>query len=144
MGNPFLIEKSYTVRHKILEFLHKDWNANGNNYERRIGSIKIASDTNIPIAEIHKWQHLLVEKGEIVVSDNDGQIMMSLSTSGTSAYIDRKYLKEGKKEKWDNIFAWARILIPLGALLLSILNYINNNSQANKIKSIQEKLKIKE
>ena len=140
MNNPFSIDKSFTIRHKILEVLHTDWKENNNEYERRVGSIKIANATNISIAEIHKWQYLLVEKGEIVIADTDGQSMMSILVTGINSYIDRRYIKEGRKEKWDNIFAWARIIIPLGALLLSIVNYINNNTQSTKIKLIQEQL----
>lgn len=140
MDNPFRINKSYRTRHKILEVLYQDWEANGKALGRLVGSIKIANETNIPIAEIHQFQYLLVNKGEIVISDNDGQSMISLQSDGITSYIDRKYIKEGRKSKWDGIFDWARILIPLGALILSIVNYYTNRSLSTQVKDIQNKI----
>lgn len=137
MKNPFLVESSYKIRHKILEVLYKDWENHDHEENRRVGSVRIASDTNIPIAEIHRWQHLLVEKGEIVVSDNDGQSMMSIQQNGISAYVDKRYLKTGAKDRLDKIYDWARILIPLGALILSIINYASNRSINEKVKNLE-------
>lgn len=141
MENPFLIDRSFRVRHKILGVLHDDLNQNGMDYERRVGSIRVASITKIHIDEIHKWQHLLVEKGEIVIADNDGQSIISILPAGNNAYIDKRYLKDGRKEKWDNIFNWARIIIPLGALILSIINFISNSNISARIKVLEEKRK---
>ncbi len=140
MDNPFRINKSYRIRHKILEVLYRDWEANGKSLDRLVGSIKIASHTNIPIAEIHQFQYLLVNKGEIIISDNDGQSMISLQSDGITSYIDRKYIKEGRKSRWDGIFDWARILIPLGALILSIINYYSNRIISTQVKDLQNKI----
>lgn len=140
MNNPFRINKSYRVRHKILEVLYKDWEANGKIIGRQVGSIKITNDTKFPISDIHQFQYLLVDKGDIIISDNDGQSMISIQNNGISSYIDRKYIKEGQKSKWDSIFDWARILIPLGALVLSIINYYSNRSMDIKIKDLQNKI----
>lgn len=140
MNNPFRINKSYRVRHKILEVLYKDWEANGKTIGRQVGSIKITNDTKFPISDIHQFQYLLVDKGDIIISDNDGQSMISIQNNGISSYIDRKYIKEGRKSKWDSIFDWARILIPLGALVLSIINYYSNRSMDVKIKDLQNKI----
>lgn len=137
MDNPFLINKSYRIRHKILEVLYKDWEQHDKAKDRLLGSIKIANETKIPIADIHRYQYLLVEKGDIIISDNDGQSMISIQGNGLSAFIDKRYIKEGRKSKWDGIFDWARIVIPLGALILSIINYISNRSLDEKIKTIQ-------
>jgi len=137
MKNPFLVDKSYRVRHKTLEILYKDLIQNNNEENRRVGSVRIASETNIPIADIHLYQYLLLEKGDIVISDNDGQSMMSIQKIGISAYVDKRYLKEGIKERWDKIYDWARILIPLGALILSIVNFISNRSLSDKVKIIE-------
>jgi len=123
MKTPFSIDKSYRIRHKILEVLYNDWNANNHAENRRVGSIRIATDTGIPIAEIHRLQYLLVEKGEINISENDGQSIMTLQPNGITAYVDKLYIKEGYKQRWDGIYDWARILIPLVALLLSLYNY---------------------
>jgi hypothetical protein len=139
----FGIDKSYTTSHRILEYLYNDWNEN-NQLEQLIGSIKIAEKTNIPIAEIHKYQHILVNKGEIVVLNNDGQSMMSIQQGGATSYVEKKYIKEGRKLFFDNIFDWARIIIPLGALILSIINYVNNNNNAEKIEKIEIQIKKKQ
>lgn len=138
MENPFLIDRSFRIRHKILGVLHDDWSQNGKDYDRRVGSIKVSSITKIHIDEIHKWQHLLVEKGEIVISDNDGQSIISILAAGNNAYIDKRYIKDGKKQKWDSIFDWVRIIIPLGALILSIINFISNNNISGRIKVLEE------
>ena len=140
MRNPFFIDNSFKVRHRILEILYKDWDDNNHEENRRVGSVKIASDTNIPIADIHRWQYLLVEKGEIVISDNDGQSMMSIQKNGISAYVDKRYLKAGVKERWDKIYDWARILIPLGALILSIVNFISNRNISDRVKNLETKI----
>jgi len=134
------IDKSYKIRHQILGVLYNDWVAHDQEENRTVGSIRIASETSIPIADIHLWQHLLVEKGEIVVSNNDGQSMMSIQQNGISAYIDNRYLKEGRKVKWDGIYDWARILIPLGALVLSVINYYSNRNINSKIKDIENRI----
>ena len=144
MKNLFTIDKSYKIRHKILEVLYQDWDANNHEENRRVGSIKIATDTEIPIADIHRWQYLLVECGEIVISENDGQSMMTLQPNGITAYVAKKYIKDGFKDRWDGIYDWARILIPLGALLLSLYNFYSNNkieSKIGKIETTIEKLK---
>ena len=140
MKNPLLVDNSYKIRHRILEVLYQDWETHNHEDNRRVGSVRIASDTNIPIAEIHRWQHLLVEKGEIIVSDNDGQSMMSIQQSGITAYVDKRYLKVGVKERWDRIFDWARILIPLSALILSIVNYYTNRNISSRVKTLETKI----
>jgi hypothetical protein len=140
MKNPFTIDKSYKIRHRILGILYKDWEEHNHEENRRVGSVRIASETNIPIAEIHRWQNLLVEKGEITVSDNDGQFMMSIQQNGKSAYVDKRYLKAGVKERWDKIYDWARIVIPLAALVLSIINYISNRNLNQKVKNSETKI----
>jgi hypothetical protein len=140
MENPLRIKRSFRIRHKILEVLYKDWESNGK-VIRQVGSIKIATDTKFPIAQIHQFQYLLVDKGEITISDNDGQSMISLQNTGITSYIDKKYLKEGRKSKWDGIFDWARILIPLGVLILSIINYVSNRSLNAKVKGMDGQIK---
>jgi hypothetical protein len=77
MKNFFSIEKSYKIRHKILEVLYNDWEQNNHEANRRVGSVRIATETALAIADIHRWQYLLIESGEIVISNNDGQSMMT-------------------------------------------------------------------
>jgi len=140
MKNPFFVDKSYKIRHRILEFLHKDWETHNQEEDRRVGSVRIATDTNIPIRDIHNCQYLLVERGEIIITNNDGQSMMTLQQNGITAYVDKKYLKEGKKNRWDAIYDWSRIIIPLLALLLSLYNYFANNSNNSRILKIETKI----
>jgi len=136
------MNKKYRHCHKILKFLYDDRRVN-NQQERLVGSVRIAEDTNIPILIIHELQHILVNNGDIVVLDNDGQSMMSIQQQGITSYVDKKYIEEGNKEFWDGIFNWARIIIPLGALILSVINYFNNNSLSKKISEIEEKTIVK-
>ena len=130
----------YKYYHKILAFLYTEWK-NNNEEEKLIGSIKIAENTKIPIGTIHELQYVLVNNGDISIVNNDGQYMMLIQQNGISSYVDKKYLKEGRKEFWDGMFSWARIIIPAGALILSIVNYVNNNSISKKIELIESQLK---
>lgn len=134
------MNNKYRHCHNILKFLYDDRRAN-NQQERLVGSVRIAEDTNIPILKIHELQHILVNNGDIVVLDNDGQSMMSIQQQGITSYVDKKYIKEGRKEFWDGIFNWARILIPLGALILSFVNYVNNNSLSKRIENTENRVK---
>ena len=63
--------------------------------------------------------------------------MMSILPKGISSFVDNKYLREGRKNKWDRIFDWARILIPLGALILSVFNTFYSNRLNSKIKELE-------
>lgn len=132
------MKSNYKYCHQILKFLYDDRRSN-NQDERLIGSIRISESTKIPILKIHEVQHILVSRGDIVVLDNDGQSMMSIQQQGMTSYVDQKYLKDRNKEFWDGIFNWARILIPLGALILSIINYQKNNSLDKRILEMENK-----
>ncbi|WP_461449878.1 hypothetical protein [Mucilaginibacter sp.] len=140
MKNPFLIDRSYLIRHKILEVLYNNWEAHNHEQDRRVGSITVANITKISISDIHQYQYLLVEKGEIIIADNDGQSMMSIQQAGISAYIDNRYLKEGRKSQWDNINDWARIIIPLLALILSLFNLYTNTNYNSRIKDLEKRV----
>ena len=139
MQNPFRIDKSYRIRHKILKALFDDWNINGQ-VDRIVGSIRIATLANIPIADVHLWQGLLVQAGEVNSSDTDGQIMMSIQLGGRNACIQNKYLIEGRKEKWDGAWNWARIIIPLGTLILTIVNFISNRNLNERTNKLQQQI----
>lgn len=134
------MNSKYRHCHNILKFLYDDRRSN-NQQERLVGSIRIAEDTNIPILKIHELQHILVNNGDIVILDNDGQSMMSIQQQGITSYVDRKYLKDGTREFWDSIFNWARILIPLLALILSLINFFSNNSLSKRISNIENRIK---
>jgi hypothetical protein len=140
MNNPFLIDISYRVRHKILEVLYNDWKNHNRDNTRVVSSITIADTTRIPIGDIHTWQYLLVSESEISVSDNDGQFMMSLQSQGITAYINKKYIQEGRKKKWDNTYDWARILIPLAALILSAYTLFISKSASNKVNELEKRI----
>ena len=140
MRNPFVIDKSFKIRHKILEVLYQDADEH-EQADRMIGSIKIAKKANIPITDVHTWQSFLVQEGEIASSDNDGQFMMSILLAGKNAYVGEKYIKAGIKERWDGIYDWARIVIPIAALVISIITIILNNSLSNRVNKIEQTLK---
>lgn len=140
MDNLFKIGKAYRVPHKILEVLHRDWEANGKSLDRLVGSIKISSDTKIQISDVHQFQYLLVDQGHITIADNDGQSMIALQQNGLSAYIGSKYLKEGRKRYWEPLIEAFKILIPLGALILSIFNYNSNNSNKKEIENVKQQI----
>ncbi|MDR6461907.1 hypothetical protein [Chryseobacterium sediminis] len=131
---------NYKNCHKILKYLYDEWNEN-NQQETVIGSIKIATKTNIPIAEIHELQHILINKGEVTFSGNDGQSMLSIQQNGIAAVVDRKYIKEGRKKLWDGIFDWARIILPLGAIVVSIIAILVNMYSSKKLSELDNRVK---
>ena len=128
----------YKYYHRILGFLYEEWKEN-NKEDKLVGSIRISDKTKIPISVIHDLQYVLLNNGDISTVNNDGQSMMSIQQMGITSFVDKKYLKECEKEFWDGIFNWARIIIPLGALRLSIINYISNNSLKSKIEQLEFK-----
>ena len=140
MKNPFSIDKSFTIRHKILEYLNDDWKKHRNEENRVVGSLAIAEATLIHTNDIHDYQNLLVTEGELIVSDNNGQIMMSITPNGKSAFVDQKYIKEGRKSKWDNIYSWARIVIPAIALAWSIINSFYSARLQSEITELKIKI----
>lgn len=140
MLNGLIRNKSFKIRHKILEVLYKEKTKNKSDEERYVGSIQISLESGISISEIHDWLYPLAEKNEIVYSNNDGQYMLAIQETGISTYVSKKYLRDGIKDRLDFIFDWARIIIPLGALALSNVNYIYNNNLSSKLRNLEEKV----
>ena len=143
MKNPFSIDKSFTIRHKILEVLYNDWEKNGREYNRRIGSIRVAKETNISIGEIERLQNLLVGSGEISASFNDDQAMMSIQPQGVNSCVDQKYIKDGRKNRWDRIFDYSRIIIPLLALVIAIVSFVYTLKLKERVSNLESKTQKK-
>lgn len=135
------IEKSFRIRHRILEALYNNWENSNHDGNLRVGSIRVATETGIHIREIHKYQYLLVASGEITISDNDGQSMMSIQEPGISSFIDKKYLKDGEKALWESIYDKTRIAIPLLALAIAFFTLFSNWRINNRVKVLEYKVK---
>lgn len=133
------MKKNYRNCHKILKFLYDEWNDNDQK-EKIVGSIKISAKTKIPVTEIHELQYILINNGEIVVSDNDGQSMIAIQEKGITSVVEEKYLKDGRKEYWDGIFDWARIITPIIAIIISLIALYLNQNLNSKVKILEEKI----
>lgn len=136
MRNPFLISNQFRIKHKILEILYEDWQETRIE-GRQVGSIKIAEVTNIPIAQINRWHQSLIAADEITTVNNDGHFMMTITPKGRASCIDQNYLRKGRKEYWEGIWDWARMAIPLGALILSLITFLKNKELTNRVKDLE-------
>lgn len=138
------IKKSFWIRHKILQELNQLNEGRAVNDIQPIGSVKISSNTGLSTADIHNWGYLLVEDGDVAISDRDGQMMFSLLQSGRSAFIDKKYLKAGRQDVADRIWNYARFVIPALILITSVVSITYNASLADKLKTFEGRLKVVE
>ena len=138
MRNLFKVKKLYIIKHKILEVLYKDWETTRKE-GRKVGSIRIANETEIPIAEINRWHQPLIGEDEISTSDNAGQYMMTIGSVGRVSYIEEKYLKLGRKEMWEDIWDRARIILPLISILISIYLIVVNSELKTRIQKLEIK-----
>jgi hypothetical protein len=136
MRNPLRISNEFRIKQKILEILYEDWQETGIE-GRQVGSIKIAEVTNIPIAQINRWHQSLIAADEITTVNNDGHFMMTITPKGRASYVDQNYLRKGRNEYWDGIWNWARMAIPMGALILSLITFLKNRELTNRVKDLE-------
>jgi hypothetical protein len=140
MLNLFRIDKRYKIKHQILQVLYEDW-ATTRVEGRKIGSIRISNITKIHTDDINLWHQPLISQEEITTSDNEGQFMMTITPQGRSSYIEEKYLKEGKKELWENIWDRARIIIPIISIGISAYVIIVNSNLKDRIKTLETQIR---
>lgn len=134
MQNPFSIPKQHIIRHKILSVLYDSENPLNNPI---VGSIKIANVTKIAIGEIHTWHQSLLTEGEIVAIEENGQLHLSITENGKTSFIEKKYLRKGRKEIRESIYDWVKIVAPLLALALSAYTIYSNSELKKKIKELE-------
>lgn len=138
MIRELIIDKSFLYRHKLIRALYEDWEKNKTEEIRIMGSVQLSIKTNIPIQEVHICLYSMADKNEVTIANNDGQYKVSIQQPGISTATLHKYLKDGVKEKLDSVFDWARIILPLGALVLSIVNYYSNGDIKKRLLIIEQ------
>lgn len=144
MKNPFKIHESYIIRHKILEALYNNDNSHGGQHQR-IGSIDIATMTNIPIDKIHFYHQLLKEAEEIDCCEDDGQHWMELTNFGDYAFVKAKYMKEGRNEMWDYFYYPTRVILPIFTFGLAVVAfYINYTAYKDLKESRKNQIEYKD
>lgn len=132
----FKTDESYAIRHKILEYLFN----NSEFEDDEIGSIKVAEMTGIPIKKIHTYHELLKKGGEITCCEEGGQHMMRLKESGRYAYLENKYLKEGRNDFIEYWFSIVKIVAPIVAIVISVFSLVIGIQSTNKVQKLEQKL----
>lgn len=128
------------ICHQVLEYLYND--SRQSDEVRSVGSIKLAEATNVPIAKIHDIQHILSGNEEIGLSIIDGQSIMVIQPKGRTAFVDQTYKKLFWRQYWDSKFAWARIVIPLTALIVAIATIIVNLDLRGKVNRLEDRIEV--
>jgi hypothetical protein len=130
-SNMFRIKQSYRVRHKILDYLFQEAEKERNPQvpTNRISSIELSKKTKIPIEYIDLYHESLNEEKEIDCCFTEKLHKMLLTSKGRQSFIDKKYIKEGRKAYWDNLYDPLKIILPTVSILLAgFALYLNSNS----------------
>ncbi len=139
------MRKQYKIRHIILQELFDSAGKEKNPQipKIRLSNIEIAKRTNIPIADIDIFHELLNEEKEVECCfDLKGTHDMVITSKGRQSYINKKFLKEGRKEFWDNIYDPLKIILPGISILIAALALYFTNTSTNKIDKLNDHVKI--
>jgi hypothetical protein len=126
MKNLFKPDDSFIVRHEILRLLFDsaEKEKDPQRPQNRISTNEISEKLNVNFAKIDLYHELLHEEEEIHCKyndDNSKNHFMLITSTGRQSYIYQKHLKEGKKERKEDIKDWISIFVPLLSLIISIL-----------------------
>lgn len=131
----FKVDESYTIRHKILETLFKDQEATGI-CDKRVGSIDICKQTNCPIDKVHRYHEILKKDNEIDCCEEHGHHRMFIKELGRYAYLEKKYLKEGRADLWDYYYHPMKVIIPFIAVVVSVLAIWFNFNYTSRLQKL--------
>lgn len=139
------VEESFKIRHKILEHLFKEQEKlSGADCNKRFGSIELHTKLNIPIEKIHRYHEILKKDDEIDCCETDNQHKMFIKEKGRYAYLENKYLKQGRFELWEYYFQPLKVIVPILAVIVSTTAIIYNMKQSNKVELLNKRLEILE
>ena len=132
----FKVDESYTIRHQILETLFNDQETSGV-CDKRVGSIDISKQTKCPIDKLHRYHEILKKDDEIDCCEENGHHRMYIKELGRYAYLEKKYLKEGRADLWDYYYHPMKVIIPTIAVIVSIwaicVSYFSTSRQLQKL-----------
>lgn len=137
MRNPFKIDESFTIRHKILGVLYADQDST-KICDKRVSSQDISDITGIPLYKIHYYHELLKRNNEIDCEElPDSCHHMFIKENGRYSFLERNYKKEGRKEviEWFNdIF---KIVLPLAAISISIITLVSTCQTKGRLQELE-------
>lgn len=144
--NILKVGEVYRIRHSILKTLFEAASKEHNpQYPKvRVTSSFISEKTLWPLEKIDLYHEQLHENKEIdckmecTEGSNIKEHNMLLTPLGRQAYINRKYIKEGRKEYWDSIYDPFKVIIPVFTIVISGLAlYLNilSTKKYNELKS---------
>jgi hypothetical protein len=127
-------KRSLTNRHIVLKALFYQSDADPGIV---ISSNKLHKLTNLKITEIEKQGELLIGAGEVTTTSEGELIYFTLTEDGRRAFLDEKYLKLASHTVKQGVEFLIRIIIPIAALIISIISLVNscNNRQINTSKN---------
>ena len=110
----------------------------------QVGTIKISSDTKIPIQKVQDYCQSLVSANELSSANVENQFIVSINENGESSVIDKKYLKISREKISSAIKGFVLPLISIiGTIVIGLYtrHYNEKSSQLQKrLDSVEFKL----
>ena len=138
------MKKSFRIRHQILEELFKSASTEKNPQipKNRLSNVEISKRTGISIHDVDIFHELLHEEGEInCCFDSKALHEMLITSKGRQSYIDKKFIKQGRKEFWDNIYDPMKIILPIISIVIAAVAIYLNSSNSSKMQEIERRIK---
>ncbi len=137
------MKKRYKIRHQILEQLFSSAVTEKNPQlpKLRTSNVEIAKLTGIPIHDIDTYHELLHEEGEVdCCFDQKGLHEMLITSKGRQSFIDKKFLKEGRKEFWDGLYDPLKIILPVISILVAAVALYLNSLSASRVDNLKSQV----
>lgn len=137
------VPKDDKLRHSILkELLDKAESVNGAKVyadDTSITTIELAKKLNITVEKLHQVTSILLKDGVIEYNNfGNGECLFAWEHSGT-AYYEKKYLRQGKKRVNDEISDVTKWVLPIVAIITSIITtFVNLSLSKDKLNMQQE------
>lgn len=142
-----IIKKKYTIRHKILKGLQEDLllhDPHGYMEEEAATSTQLAKLSGLTNGEIYSQIDFLISIEEIGRIEIDFSDKFYITTKGTIAYYNKKYIEQGRVESFSWFKEWAALISVIIAILVSItsiLTYLETKKNSDSIEVLNKHLK---
>jgi len=147
------INEKYRIRHKILDALQSklsqfDEKEKVTEEQIELSLEEISQYSKVPTDKIQKNTDFLSQIGEINSHWIKGKLKFVIVKNGTISYYDKKHIREGRKEFWNNTYDIVKTIsavilvgIAIITFIINIIDTRQNKKDINDIKS--ELLQIK-
>jgi hypothetical protein len=141
------------IRHKILEMLYAkvialndidDRFVHNSHYDVLIEDISTKLKVSVNLISEFALQ-LFVEEEIEIDFDESGRKVIRILNNGINAFVDQKYLLDGRKKMLEIVFDYLKIISGIILLCITIITFIlstiKNHQNSNDIKQLQKELK---